>query len=319
LPRSISDAIFVHKFNKFIEAGKINSKDLSKLNKRLSGRKKARFWKLIFTSLQSHDDEKRSELVGKIIKAFADNLLSYEEVILMIHVSNRINIENLRYLLQCYLSSPRTMPGYVRQEYVMLGLLGIDESRVGTWGGGSTQYPLTNFGAKFTGVIFDYPTYTNRSDLRLGIVPLVGCQRNITENTREVLPIVEVINKNYWYSEAAVVVRDLDEILIDLENPVLKSTPILAGEYGEMGLSKLTSIEEEKFTPVFIWRDELRHITIHFYLLEKVQARKLITNTSFSWVNLGHLIRTSTNDKLKGLSEAIIKHEAVKSEQKSVT
>ena len=58
-PSSISDAIFMHKFDVFYEAGKLNDAKIKKLNKKLTGKKKAHFWKLIFTSIQSHDDEKK--------------------------------------------------------------------------------------------------------------------------------------------------------------------------------------------------------------------------------------------------------------------
>ena len=316
LPRSISDAMFVHKFNKLFEGGDLTREDVASLKKKLTGNKKVRFWKLIFTSIQSHDDEKRSELVGKVVKALADGLLSYEDSIIMIHASNRVNVENLRYLLQCYLGNPRTMPGYARQEFVTLGLLGIDESKVGTWDGGSTLYPLTDFGARYTGAIYDHPTYSYRTDLKLGIEPLVGCQRNLSDNSREVLPLKEVIDKGYWYGEAASVVWEHDKILLFNQSPVLYAAPILAGEYGEKRLSSLAGIEEEAFIPVLVRRDEHRHVSVHYYILAKEHAKKLITDTSASWHSLGELIRSGHSDELKDLPEAIIKYNASQEEQK---
>lgn len=139
-PSSISDAIFMHKFDAFYEASNLSDHNLKKLNKKLTGKHKTHFWSLIFTSIQNHDDKRRSELVGKVVVAYYKGKINYDETIRMIHASNRINVENLNYLLNCYLGDPGSMPGYALQEFFTVGLLAIDQSGIGTWSnsGGSS-------------------------------------------------------------------------------------------------------------------------------------------------------------------------------------
>jgi hypothetical protein len=134
-PKTASDAIFRHKFSKFIESGKMSKKDFNKLNKKLTGKKRQRFWRLIFTSIQSHDDEKKAELIGRVVAAFSKENITYREMMAMIHASNRINVDNLDYLLSTYQGQPGTMPAYIRQEFLTVGMFNM-ESNPSTWGGG---------------------------------------------------------------------------------------------------------------------------------------------------------------------------------------
>lgn len=307
-PTTVSDAIFMHKFRDFYEASGLNEESLKELDKKLSGKKKSRFWKLIFTSVQSHDDEKRSVLVGKVIKAYSVGKITYDETIRMIHASNTVNVENLKYLQQCYMGNPRTMPGYARQEFVIVGLLGMDQSSIGTWSGaGGATYPLVDFGARYVGAIYDYPAYPNRKDIRVGEEHLVNAGKDTSISNRAALPYKQVVDEKLWYGEAALVLRDKDKIWLVKNNPVVASSPIYAGEYGEKALSNITNIKEEHFTPVRIRSDIERHVSIHYYTLDTELANDDLKKSSGSWVNFKPLVSEGRTEELRQLADGIVK------------
>lgn len=307
-PTTVSDAIFMHKFSDFYEASGLNKESLKELDKKLSGKKKSRFWKLIFTSVQSHDDEKRSVLVGKVIKAYSAAKITYDETISMIHASNSVNVENLKYLRQCYMGNPRTMPGYARQEFVIVGLLGMDQSNIGTWSSaGGATYPLVDFGARYVGAIYGYPAYPDRKDIRVGEEHLVNAGKDTSLSNRAALPYKQVVNEKLWYGEAALVLRDKDSIWLVKNNPVVASSPIYAGEYGEKALSNITNIKEEYFTHVCIRSDNQRHVSIHYYTIDNKLANENLKKSSRSWVNFKPLVSEGHTEELRQLADGIVK------------
>lgn len=308
LPQSISDFLFVHKFNKCFYTSKLDQAGFDKLNKRLTGNKRARFWKLIFTSIQSHDDEKRSELVGKVISALAFGRIMYDVAIRMIHASNTVNVENLDYLRDCYLGGAGMMPGYARQEFATLGLLGIDNSSIGTLDGGGPIYPLTDFGAQYVGAIYDYPAYPSRQDLKVGIDHLVRTSKSLGNSNRLVLPLQEVIDQGHWYGEAALILRDEESIWISRGSPVVAANPIYAGDYGEKTLADSTGINEEAFTFIASKNDESRHVTTHYYALEKdlVGQITIPVDPTASWTDYRTFVDKKDSEELQWLAHEIL-------------
>ena len=307
-PTTASDAIFMHKFSDFYKASGLREKRLKELDKKLSGNKKSRFWKLIFTSVQSHDDEKRSVLLGKVIKAYCAGKITYDETIRMIHASNTVNVENLKYLRQCYMGNPRTMPGYARQEFVIVGLLGMDQSNIGTWSSaGGATYPLVDFGARYVGAIYDYPAYPSRKDIRVGEEHLVNAGKDTSLSNRAALPCKQVVDEKLWYGEAALVLRDKDKIWLVKNNPVVVSSPIYAGEYGEKALSNVTNIKEEYFTPVRNRSDIQRHVSVHYYTLDNKLANEDFKKSPGSWVNFKPLVSKGYSEELRQLADGIVK------------
>ena len=305
-PKTASDAIFRYKFSKFISSGKINKNDLDKINKKLSRKNKVRFWRLIFTSVQSHDDEKRTELVSKVVAAFSADKINYEEMMAMIHASNRVNVDNLHYLLSAYQGEPGTMPPYVRQEFLTVGLFGMEMVPSGIGVSGGTTYPLTDLGWKYVGALYQYPEYKNKKELRIGEGRLIGCKKTATESHRETLPFDEAVEKGYWYGIAAVVARDENKIWMKGQNPVVVSVPIYAGEYGERALANLTGLDESNFSVFFSANNDTQHVTIFHYLLDRKFIKRLFDKEG-SWVDFRELIR---RDIIRDLADAILKHDA---------
>lgn len=310
LPGSISDAIFMHKFDVFYEAGKLNDASIKKLNKQLTGNKKSHFWKLIFTSIQSHDDDKRSALVGKVVVALTEEKITYQEAVRMIHASNTVNVENLNYLLNLYLDNSVDMPGYAIQEFVTVGLLGLDQSRIGTWDSfGGATYPLVDFGARYLGAIYDYPVYPKAKNIRLGEDRLVNAGKDTSSSFRKELPITLVMDKGYWYNEAALIIRDKDKILLVDQDPIVVSSPIFVGVSGKKVLSNITKVEEEHFKPVYIYTDTERKVSVHIHTLDNKLANSIPKPSNGVWTDYRSLLDDKYPEFLNKLADAISKYD----------
>ncbi len=115
---------------------KMNSKDRRKLLDNL------------ILILEKHDNFTKSDILGKLFEAFIRGELTQEEFSKLNYATNLINVDSIKELLKFY-GGDTILPVEVIYNFGFLQLISIDNSLLGTYGGGQPRYLGNSLGRKF--------------------------------------------------------------------------------------------------------------------------------------------------------------------------
>lgn len=191
-PRTISDQMLGHKISQFLYASNLDSKKIEKLREKIKRKSFDKTLRNLVLSINSHDQEERSAILGKVFQALLNDEISLREYNEMQYITNNINLSYLDSLKSMYSLAENVTSGH-RSVFLNYGLVGIDESLMGTMGyGGGPMYPLTSLGWKFTGIAFDHPV-TAIEGVRMGVGELhpVLTEGGIPSNVALPMSVIE--------------------------------------------------------------------------------------------------------------------------------
>lgn len=175
-PKTLSDILLGRKVYAFLYASNLDEEKLKKFCKKFSKTKQERLWEQVVLSINSHDDKRKSEIIGKLFSALVDGYLEEEEFFALVHATNTLNLGLLESLKQIYMLSDGDGPALkaaVYYTFANVGLIDINNGAIGTTGGGGPHYPLNQLGWKYIGVAFDFPP-SNITGMNVGVGELIS-------------------------------------------------------------------------------------------------------------------------------------------------
>ena len=215
MPRNISDAILGSKVADFLYTSELSQEKLDKLKKMFSQKDQRRVWERVVLSINAHDDKEKTRITGKLFTALVDEKITKDEFFDMVHATNTLNVYYIDYLKQLYSLGDESIPGSANYVFVTLGLINIDNSRIGTIGGGGPDYPLNQLGWKYAGIVTDNGD-TAIPGVMMGVDELV---REYDENgqlTGKSLPLKTIQEKGTYYHAVDVfIVNNKGEVLCE--------------------------------------------------------------------------------------------------------
>lgn len=222
-PRTLSDFLLGKKVNAFLFSSGLDEAKLEKFKRKFSKTKQERVWERVVFSINAHDDKIKSEIIGKLFNALIDEVLSEDEFFAMVHATNSLNVHTLEQLRELYsLSYDYTLTGSQYYSYATLGLVDIDNSSIGTIGGGGPRYPLNQLGWKYTGIVFDFPA-SQIGGIKIGEDELVAELDDNGQMTNQAFPLSHIQEKGSRYREVNIFVVNPDgRILCDSKSRLPK-------------------------------------------------------------------------------------------------
>lgn len=216
IPKTMSDAILASKVNAFLFGANLSEAKIDKFKKDFSKTKQEKLWKNVFHSVNSHDNEKKSEIVGKLFNSLVDGFICEHEFTTLVHATNTMNIATLDDLLEVYMFEPEvTLQTSLYTNFSNLGILNTDNSTVGRMGGGAPKYPPNNLGWKFAGIVYDFPP-SGIDGVLVGQGQLIREIDNSGMVTGRSLPLKFMIENKLMYQEIrGYIVDDKNNILVD--------------------------------------------------------------------------------------------------------
>ncbi|MDB5185282.1 MAG: hypothetical protein JWN38_1090 [Candidatus Saccharibacteria bacterium] len=233
-PRTLSDYLLGKKVYTFLYASNITDEKIEKFKTKFSKVKQERLWEQVVFSINMHDDRMKTEIIGKLFSALIDDVINEEEFFTMVHATNSLNVHVLDELKELYmLGGNASLTGSRYYSFVTNNLIDIDNSGIGTIGGGGPVYPLNQIGWKYVGIIYDHPdTYLTGYKIGEGEL-VVEYDPSNQQTTGNAYPLEYIKSRNMMYREADLFIVREDGLILcdenDLPDIVDSSIPI-AGE-----------------------------------------------------------------------------------------
>lgn len=201
IPKSINDAILANKVREFLYNADLTTEKIDKFRKDFKKEKQKKLLKSVVYSIHSHDDEMKSQIIGKLFNMLIDGYIDEAEFDSMVHATNMINTANLTKLKDIYMLQPKA-PIATGLSYNLssLGLLDVNNSTVGTMGGGGPKHPPTTLGWKYVGIVFNFPQ-SGIKGYKIGDGYLVGGLDDNRMVTDTAYPVGYVIEKKMDHLE----------------------------------------------------------------------------------------------------------------------
>lgn len=145
--KGIRDYLLAEKIKLFLyELNSISVNERNKFFKELDSAKKKRIFSQLILVLDKHDQFKKSEVQGKLFKAFIKGFVTFSEYSHLSYAINSMNIDNLKALASYYCSVSSINATDILQHFISLQLVSIDYSLIGTYGGGGPQFKRNRYG-----------------------------------------------------------------------------------------------------------------------------------------------------------------------------
>lgn len=297
LPRTISDFILGKKVYAFLYASNLSDAKIEKFKAKFSNVKQERLWEQVVFSINMHDDRKKTEIVGKLFNALIESLISEEEFFTMLHATNSLNIHVLDVLKDFYMLGDNvSFSSSQYYSFVTNGLIDIDNSRIGTLGGGGPVYPPNQIGWKYIGIVFDNPA-SSIDGYKIGETDLIVEYDANSQPTGKAYPLGYIKSKGAFYREADLfIVNDSGAILCDEQGfPIaLESVIPIAGESPERAMNRSASIYDK--TPYSVLLRKMEDINIQKWAFI-IKSNIIIKNTSFQSISDIHTTIGQFNPK----------------------
>ncbi len=158
--RGISDYLLIKKILEFLfQLNSISSEEKSKFLKSLESHEREKIIGQLVLVLEKHESYEKSKIQGKLFKALIKNKLTNIEYFALTYALTMLNTDNLERLVNFYIKvQPGTSPemdASLLYNFVFLQLIKVDNSSIGTWGGGGPQFKHNELGKKFIDAIQD--------------------------------------------------------------------------------------------------------------------------------------------------------------------
>lgn len=261
LPRTISDFILGKKVYTFLYSSGLDDAKLEKFKRKFSKAKQERLWEQVVFSINMHDDRLKTQIVGKLFDALVEDIITEDEFFTMVHATNSINVHVLDELKDLYtLKGNVTLSGSRYYTFVTNSLIDIDNSQIGTIGGGGPVYPLNQIGWKYVGIVFDHPD-SAIDGYKVGDAELiVEYDPESQQATGNAYPLEYIKSKGTMYREAELfIVREDGQILCDNEQElpfVVGSEIPIAGEQPQQAIQRLADTYGREAHSVLLRRME---------------------------------------------------------------
>jgi len=290
LPKTISDFLLGKKVYSFLYASNLSDAKIEKFKAKFSNVKQERLWEQVVFSINMHDDLKKTEIVGKLFNALIESLISEEEFFTMIHATNSLNIHVLDVLRDFYMLGDNvSFSSSQYYSFVTNGLIDIDNSRIGTLGGGGPVYPPNQIGWKYVGIVFDNPI-SFLDGYKVGETDLIMEYDANAQPTGKAYPLGYVKSKGAFYRETDLfIVSDSGAILCDERGfpKAVESVIPIAGESPERAINRITNTYDKTFHSVLLRKMEDVKIQKWAFIIKSNTA---IENTSFQSISYIHTI-----------------------------
>ena len=173
--------------------------------------------------------------------------------------------------------------------FVTNGLIDIDNSRIGTLGGGGPVYPPNQIGWKYVGIVFDNPI-SFLDGYKVGETDLIMEYDANAQPTGKAYPLGYVKSKGAFYRETDLfIVSDSGAILCDERGfpKAVESVIPIAGESPERAINRITNTYDKTFHSVLLRKMEDVKIQKWAFIIKSNTA---IENTSFQSISYIHTI-----------------------------
>lgn len=157
--RGISNLMLAKKIIKFLtQLESISQEERKKFMNELEEGKRNQIIENLMLVIEKHDHYKKSEIQGKIFKAYIKGGVNENEYNSLTYATSSINTYNLEKLINYYkkVSPGRTDPGMKTEElyyFSFLQLLSIDNSRLGTYDSGEPAFNKNALGSKYIQIL----------------------------------------------------------------------------------------------------------------------------------------------------------------------
>ncbi|HSX30506.1 MAG TPA: hypothetical protein VLE99_01170 [Candidatus Saccharimonadales bacterium] len=289
-PRTLSDFILGRKVYAFLYTSKIDDEKLEKFKQKFSKAKQERLWEQVVFSVNMHDDRMKSEIIGKLFRSLVDDEISESQFFTMVHATNSLDVHVLDELKELYMLGGNVSLSASRYySFVTNGLIDIDNSAIGTIGGGGPVYPLNQTGWKYVGIVYDYPaTYVDGYNLGAG--DLVREYDPATQQaTGNAYPLDYIKSKNAMYQEVDLFgVREDGYILCGEDGlpSTIDSVVPIAGEQPQVAAHMLAVQYEKDAHGVLIRKMEDVPVQKHAYIAKLTQNEEPNGFRSISEINV---------------------------------
>ncbi len=153
---SISNRLLAQKVIRFLrQLSTIPPKEREAFLARLEGNQWKRIREQLFLVLDKHESYRKSEIQAKLLGAWIREQLTEREFWDLTHTTSSVNIDALDDLQRFYRDEltwdlARAEDGY---SFAFLRVVGIDNSKIGTFGGGSPTFTKIPLSQKFVDII----------------------------------------------------------------------------------------------------------------------------------------------------------------------
>lgn len=245
IPRTISDLLLGAKINEFLYASGLDEEKISKLQNKLNKTKREKLWERVVLSINAHDDKQKSRIIGKLFFALVNDEISLDEFFDMTHATNSLNLNTLEKLKNLYsLEYTYSISASLSYSFATLGLIDINNSSIGSIGGGGPYYPLNQTGWKYVGIIYDHPD-SSISNIKIGVGDLVIELNEDWSSSGKAYPFEYILAKGTKYMEVDLfVINSTNQILCEETTKlpkVIGSSVVLAGLSGQTTAENLAA------------------------------------------------------------------------------
>lgn len=156
--RGFSSYLLSKKIIRFLtQIGSVSKKERADFLDRLNNQEKNEIIENLMLVLEKFDNYEKAEIQGKLFAAFIRGTINKQEYESLTYATSMINTKNLERLINFY---NNVQPGASPQmntellyNFSFLQLITVDNSSIGTWGGGGIGFNQNSLGRKFVNII----------------------------------------------------------------------------------------------------------------------------------------------------------------------
>ena len=151
--KTISTVFLIKKIALFLYQLKdIPGEERQRFLHKMNNTERRKFLENLMLILDKHDNFTKSEILGKLFEAFIREELTQAEFSQLNYATNLINVDSINQLTNFYLHGV-DLPVELLYNFGFLQLISIDNSSIGTYGGGQPRYLRNSLGQKFVEIL----------------------------------------------------------------------------------------------------------------------------------------------------------------------
>ncbi len=168
--KGISDYIFLKKILRFLfQLENTTLKEREEFLGKLEGSKREELLSNLILILDKHDHLHKSELQGKLFSTYIKGVLNYDEYMALTYSLNMMDVKALPALVSFYVGeTSHTLKPETIYNFIFLQLIRIDNSLIGTFGGGGPTYERNRLGMLMVEICTDGKIPQDYKDKILG-------------------------------------------------------------------------------------------------------------------------------------------------------
>lgn len=155
--KSISTALLTRKIVRFLtQLQSIDAAERAAFLGKLDGKDRERIIGELLLVLERHETLRKSEIQGKLFAALVREQLTNREYLDLTHTTGAVNVEALDELIRFYtgnLAWANANNAQAAYSFAFLQLVGIDNSQIGAYGGGSPEVTMIPLGKKYIDIL----------------------------------------------------------------------------------------------------------------------------------------------------------------------